>query len=234
MEAGVELGSHQVDPKAPLSNLDLAKFLMEDTQKQVAVLKDHLMECMSDDRNHFNEIINLVVSGSNQKIDKLVQCVIQNKEEFSNRVNDLELFVKTVTSYNEHLISSTNNKIHDLVISLESLKEVPSEIDSSNLYQEFHSQHQHMEESNQSVHELALMPQSSFNPNLNTNIEANYSSSHIDSNSSLTSDLVQLDGNDTVDTTMTEPPNVQHQMASQPIVDNVLSQEERKGLLSAE
>ena len=140
METGAQL-CPPVDPKTPLSNLDLAKFLIEDTQKQIAVLKDHLIDCMNDDRKHFNEVINLVVNGNNQKVDKLVDCIIQTKDEFSNKVTDLELFVKTVSSYNEHIINTINHRIHDLCISVESLKETEtSVIRASSRIQEFHTQ----------------------------------------------------------------------------------------------
>ena len=56
-----------VDSKSSLSGADLAKYLFEDTAKQVSVMKDHIKECMRDDREHVNEVINLVVNGFNKK-----------------------------------------------------------------------------------------------------------------------------------------------------------------------
>ena len=59
-----------VTDKTPLSNLDLAKFILEDTSKQVTVLKEYLQECMRDDRQHFQELVNLIVKELTLKIKK--------------------------------------------------------------------------------------------------------------------------------------------------------------------
>ena len=203
MEAGVELGS-QIDPKAPLSNIDLAKFLMNDTERKVAALKEHIQESMRDDRNHFNEVINLVVTGNNQKIDKLVDCVLQNKEEFSKRVTDLELYTNTVSSYHEHHITTINDRIHDLFNALETMKGFLTENSStSNTSLQGGQSIMNISEIDPNHHEeIFPYPSTPEERVVVTDADTNFSSSQTNTSSTLTSHDVslipQMDGNDTV------------------------------------
>ena len=70
-----------VTDKTPLSNLDLAKFILEDTSKQVTVLKEYLQECMRDDRQHFQELVNLIVKELTLKIKKSEELLVQNNRD---------------------------------------------------------------------------------------------------------------------------------------------------------
>ena len=127
MEAGVHISEDistapDAAAETTLSNLDLAKFLIEDTSKQVAIAKNYLQECMRDDRHHFEELVNLIVKELGHKINKSEELLLQSNSENINKVKDLELYVKTVSSYHEQLIITLNEKLNDQGNLLETIK----------------------------------------------------------------------------------------------------------------
>ena len=105
---------HAVDPQTPLSDLDVVKWLMNNTSVRVAELKDNITECMREDRSHFKELVELAVNGYTRKFDCLENSISQSITKIVTAVTDLDLKVNTISSYQELLIQDIHRKIYEI------------------------------------------------------------------------------------------------------------------------
>ena len=78
-----EILGHNVDPKAPLSNIDLAKLLMNDSTTKVRELRDDIKEVIDSDRDHNKKVVQVAVSGICSQLNDLEELVLQTIPEIS-------------------------------------------------------------------------------------------------------------------------------------------------------
>ena len=74
-----EILGRDVDPKEPLSNVDLAKFLMYDSSSKVKELKESIDERLHLDRVNNNKIVEAIVTGLGKRLDVLEEFAIKSK-----------------------------------------------------------------------------------------------------------------------------------------------------------
>ena len=79
---------HNVDPKAPLSNIDLAKLLMNDSTTKVKELRDNLKEVLDSDREHNKKIVETVITGICKRLNSLEELVLKNKTGHSKALSN--------------------------------------------------------------------------------------------------------------------------------------------------
>ena len=70
-----EILGHDVDPKAPLSNSDLAQLLMNDSSNKVRELRDNIKEVINSDREHNKIVVHTAVSGICTRLNELEELV---------------------------------------------------------------------------------------------------------------------------------------------------------------
>ena len=117
------LGRH-VDPRAPLSNIDLAKLLMNDTCTKVRDLEESFKENEKLEREHNRQIIENVVTGLCKRINTQEEFILNCKNNLTKTLEDLDLKVSTVCSYQEHLINKLHDQVHDLSVQLKSYEKL--------------------------------------------------------------------------------------------------------------
>ena len=115
------LGRH-IDPGAPLSNVDLAKLLMNDSTTKVRNLEESIKENEKLDREHNKIVIENVVTRLCKHINALEEFTLNGKNDLTKTLSDLDLKVTTVCAYQEHLIYKLHDKVHDLSVQLQSHK----------------------------------------------------------------------------------------------------------------
>ena len=119
------------EPGAPLSNIDLAKFLMNDSLTKVQELRQNVKEDFAIDRQHNKKIIEAVVTGLCQRLDGL-EDLVKRKAESKEAVEDLDLKVTTISTYNEGLLHNLLQNRY--TISLMSFNTIHSHARSSSVY----------------------------------------------------------------------------------------------------
>ena len=107
------VGRH-IDPASTLSNEDLIKLLIDDTNTKVSDLWKDIKEELNLDRKHNKEVVESVVVGFCKRLDNLEKFVVEHSSEHSKLIADLDLKHKTISSYQEQLICDLGNKVHDL------------------------------------------------------------------------------------------------------------------------
>ena len=93
----------QLDPKAPLSNLDLAKHLMK-------YCRDNVDESAKVEREHANDKLKVVIDG----LSSLAKALNISKDAQEDKVGDLEMKINTLSSYLEEHIFSLRTSLHNL------------------------------------------------------------------------------------------------------------------------
>ena len=106
------------DSGAPLSNTDLAKYLINDSFTRVRELRQEIKEDFDADREHNRKVIRTVVTGICKRLDTL-EGLARGKADTTEAVKDLDLKLTTITTYNEELIHGLLQKVHDLSNKLE-------------------------------------------------------------------------------------------------------------------
>ena len=101
------------DSGAPLSNTDLAKYLINDSFTRVRELRQEIKEDFDADREHNRKVIRTVVTGICKRLDTL-EGLARGKADTTEAVKDLDLKLTTITTYNEELIHGLLQKVHDL------------------------------------------------------------------------------------------------------------------------
>ena len=114
--------SRSIDPKAPPSSIDLAKLLMNDSTDKVRDLEIHIKENLKLDRDHNKKVIESVISGMCKRLDGLEQFSIKGNADIASTVNDLDIKMTTVSSYQENLLSSLILRVHELQLELQNHK----------------------------------------------------------------------------------------------------------------
>ena len=104
----------QIDPGDLLSNEDLVKMIMNDTNTKVNDLWKDIREELKLDRDHNREVIKNVVDGFCKRLDNLEKFVLDNASKHSNLIADIELKQETISSYQEQLTCNLGKKVHDL------------------------------------------------------------------------------------------------------------------------
>ena len=104
----------QLDPSSSLSNEDLLNILMNDSSTKVADLWKDVKEELNLDRKHNKEVTEHVVDGFCKRLDVLEKYVIDHSSKYSMLIADLDLKLKTISSYQEQLICDLSHKVHDL------------------------------------------------------------------------------------------------------------------------
>ena len=104
----------QIDPGDLLSNEDLVKMIMNDTNTKVNVLWKDIRVELKLDRDHNREVIKNVVDGFCKRLDNLEKFVLDNVSKHSNLIADIELKQETISSYQEQLTCNLGKKVHDL------------------------------------------------------------------------------------------------------------------------
>ena len=114
-EASKVLGRN-LDPSAPLSNSDLLQLFMKYTSSTVDTrvdeLKEHLQESMSDDRKHFNEVLQVAIRGLCKKVESNEELIGRSISEINKVLSNIVLKFETIDSYQEEQINSMFLIIH--------------------------------------------------------------------------------------------------------------------------
>ena len=113
------------EPGSPLSNIDLVKFLMNDSLTKVQELRQNVKEDFAIDRQHNKKIIETVVTGLCKRLDSL-EVLVKERVERIEAVEDLDLKLTTITTYNEGLLHNLSQKVHDLSSELQYLTQSQS------------------------------------------------------------------------------------------------------------
>ena len=129
MESGVHLSdktskSNDADNTSePLSSLDIVKLIIEDSTKRILEVKKDIDECMSEDRKHFSEVTQTVFKELCKKINSIEDYIIDVAKDQNDKLSDIDLCFKTVSTYQEEQINTINAKINDLSSLINKLKE---------------------------------------------------------------------------------------------------------------
>ena len=119
-----EILGRDVDPKDPLSNIDLAKFLMHDSTSKVRELKESIDERLRLDRINNNKIVEVIVTGFGKRLDVLEGFAIKCKADLKTIQEELDLKLTTLSSYQEELIHSIQSNVHELQHSVKLCQEM--------------------------------------------------------------------------------------------------------------
>ena len=103
-----------LDPDATISNTDLLKFVLNDTNTKVGELWNDVKKELDLDRNHNKTVVEQIFQGLCQRIDTLEKYAVKQSSDHSKLLTDLDLELKTVASYHEQLINSLSEKVQNL------------------------------------------------------------------------------------------------------------------------
>ena len=119
-----EILGHEVDPKAPLSNIDLAQLLMNDSSTKVRELRDNIKEVINSDRDHNKIVVQAAVTGICSRLNDLEELVLKCKTDHYNAVEDLDLKLSTITTFEEEHITSLQSKVYGLSLEVQNHKKI--------------------------------------------------------------------------------------------------------------
>ena len=206
MEAGVEISGNNDDLRTGV-NLELAKFFMEDSTRKITMLKEHFDECIQEDKNHLKELINQVVTELGKRILRVEELLDHNKFEIHDKVTSLELFVKTINSYQENLINTMSAQMNEINITLANSNR-DLLVNDNNTDTDF-MKHKNINGTSQlndqqesDINQAQGQEHTFFSEDdINDNLSDTQSSISQITNISTNSIILQLDGNDTLSST---------------------------------
>ena len=85
-----EILGRYIDPKEPLNNVDLAKFLMNDSFNKVNDLRQNIKEELRLEREHDKHIIDAVVTGFCNRLKIIEECVTKCENNLKHTAEKLE------------------------------------------------------------------------------------------------------------------------------------------------
>ena len=113
------LPGHDIDPKAPLSSGDLVRLLLshcnsnhEESRKANLNIEAEL--------EHTDDKIKTVIIGFGKQLSNVIEGINEQNSAQAKRIADLELKLETVSSYNQELLFSLKNGLHDVLLRIDS------------------------------------------------------------------------------------------------------------------